>query len=87
MSIPPLPFVSFGEEIGKEEAIKYMVLIHQGSAPTPREPEAWASLSQDEQSAVYAAYKWINETLGVTAGLELASPETATPCGCRTAGR
>lgn len=58
--------------------MKYMVLIHQGSAPTPREPEAWASLSQDEQAAVYAAYRSINETPGVTPGLELAPPETAT---------
>ena len=29
--------------------MKYMLLIHQGDAPTPRSPEAWATLSEDEQ--------------------------------------
>jgi hypothetical protein len=41
-----------------------MLLIHQGDTPTPRSPEAWAQLSEDEQNAVYAAYKAINETPG-----------------------
>ena len=35
-------------------------------------------LSEDEQKAVYAAYKAINETPGVTPGLQLQPPETAT---------
>jgi hypothetical protein len=58
--------------------MKYMLLIHQGDAPTPRSPGAWASLSEDERNAVYAAYQAINETPGVTTGLQLAAPETAT---------
>jgi hypothetical protein len=58
--------------------MKYMMLIHQGTTPTPRDPEAWATLSQDEQNAVFADYKGINETPGVTSGLQLAEPETAT---------
>ena len=29
--------------------MKYMLLIHQGDTPTPREPEEWARLSEDEQ--------------------------------------
>jgi hypothetical protein len=58
--------------------MKYMLLIHQGDTPTPQDPDAWARLSQEEQKAVYAAYKGINETPGVTSGLGLASPETAT---------
>ena len=29
--------------------MKYMLLIHQGAAPTPRSPEAWATLSENEQ--------------------------------------
>jgi hypothetical protein len=58
--------------------MKYMLLIHQGSTPTPRSPEAWASLSEEEQNAVVADYKAINETPGVTSGLQLADPETAT---------
>jgi hypothetical protein len=58
--------------------MKYMLLIHQGDAPTPRSPEDWAKLSEDEQKAVYADYMAINETAGVTSGLQLQDPETAT---------
>src|SRR6266571_4180288 len=36
------------------------------------------SLSADEQNAVYAAYKAINETPGVSPGLQLQPPEAAT---------
>src|SRR6476469_9660753 len=62
----------------KEDTLKYMLLIHQGTTPTTNSPEDWARLSQDEQQAVYAAYQKINENPGVTAGLGLAPPETAT---------
>ncbi len=58
--------------------MKYMLLIHQGDAPTPRSPDEWASLSEDEQKAVYADYQAINETPGVSPGLQLDSPEMAT---------
>jgi hypothetical protein len=58
--------------------MKYMLLIHQGDAPTPRNPDEWAKLSEDEQKAVYADYQAINETPGVTSGLQLGDPETAT---------
>jgi hypothetical protein len=58
--------------------MKYMLLIHQGDTPTPRDTEAWARLSEDEQNAVFADYKAINETPGVTSGLQLQDPETAT---------
>ena len=58
--------------------MKYMLLIHQGDTPTPRDPEAWARLSEDEQKAVFADYQALNETPGVTPGLQLAEPDTAT---------
>jgi hypothetical protein len=58
--------------------MRYMLLIHQGSTPTPYDPEAWARLSPDEQGAVYADYKAINETPGVTPGVQMQPPETAT---------
>ena len=58
--------------------MKYMLLIHQGDAPTPRSPEDWNRLSEDEQKAVYADYKAVSETPGVTPGLQLGDPETAT---------
>jgi hypothetical protein len=58
--------------------MKYLLLIHQGDTPTPRDPEAWARLSEEEQNAVYADYQAINQTPGVTPGLQLGEPETAT---------
>ena len=58
--------------------MKYMLLIHQGDTPTPRDPDAWAKLSEDEQKAVYADYMAINQTDGVSPGVQLDSPETAT---------
>jgi hypothetical protein len=57
--------------------MKYMLLIHQGSTPTPRSDE-WESLSEGEQKAVYGAYKAINETPGVSPGVQMQPPETAT---------
>jgi hypothetical protein len=58
--------------------MKYMLLIHQGDAPTPRDPDAWANVPEDEQKAVFADYQAINQTPGVTPGLGLQDPETAT---------
>ncbi|HEX2507716.1 MAG TPA: YciI family protein [Miltoncostaeaceae bacterium] len=58
--------------------MRYILLIHQGTAPTPRSPEDWATLSEEEQRAVYADYQAVNETAGVTPGYGLQPPETAT---------
>ena len=59
--------------------MKYMLLIHQGTTPTPRDPEAWDRLSEEEQKAVFAAYKAINETPGRHARrCRCSRPETAT---------
>ena len=58
--------------------MKFMLLIHQGSTPTPRTPDAWAQLSEQEQQAVFADYRAINQTPGVSPGLQLQDPETAT---------
>ncbi len=57
--------------------MKYMLLIHQGTTPTPGSNE-WESLSEDEKNAVYADYKAINETPGVSPGVQMQPPETAT---------
>jgi hypothetical protein len=62
----------------KEDTVKYMLMIHQGDAPTPRDPEAWAALPEAEQQRVYEAYRSINETAGVTPGLQLQPADTAT---------
>jgi hypothetical protein len=58
--------------------MKFMLLIHQGTTPTPQDPDAWSRLPEEEQQAVYADYKAINETPGVTSGLQMQPPETAT---------
>lgn len=57
--------------------MKFMLLIHQGDTPTPRDPDAWARLSEQEQQAVYADYKAINQTPGVTPGVAMQPPEMA----------
>jgi len=58
--------------------MRYMLLIHQGTTPTPRDPDAWGRLSQDEQQAVFADYQAINQHPGVTSGQQLDEPDTAT---------
>ena len=57
--------------------MKYMLLIHQGTTPLPGTDE-WNALSAEEQGAVYASYQEINQTPGVTAGVRMEGPETAT---------
>jgi hypothetical protein len=66
-----------GDHPHKEEAMKYMLLIHQGDTPLPGSDE-WENLSEDEQKAVYADYQAINQTPGVTSGVQMQPPETAT---------
>jgi hypothetical protein len=58
--------------------MKYMLLIQQGDTPTPQSPDEWARLSEDEQKAIYGAYQAINETPGVSSGIWMQPPETAT---------
>ena len=58
--------------------MKYLLLIYQGDAPTPRDQEAWSKLSEEEQKAVYADYGAINQTPGVEPGLQMQPPELAT---------
>jgi hypothetical protein len=66
--------------------MKYMLLIHQGDAPRPgrdgesnqRAVSEFESLSEDEQKAIYGEWKAINETPGVSPGVQLQPPETAT---------
>jgi hypothetical protein len=58
--------------------MKYMLLIHHGDAPTPYSPEDWGRLSEDEQKEVAEGYQAINETPGVSPGVQMQPPETAT---------
>jgi hypothetical protein len=59
--------------------MKYVLLIHQGTTPTPDDPEPWGKLSEEEQKQVFADYQAINQTPGVTPNdYRLGPPETAT---------
>ena len=58
--------------------MKYMLLIHHGTAPTPRAPDEWARLSAAEQKAVYDDYRAVSTAPGATPGQELDDPGTAT---------
>ncbi|TMK67388.1 MAG: hypothetical protein E6G60_01060 [Actinobacteria bacterium] len=58
--------------------MQYVMLIYQGTTPLPTSPDDWATLSEEEQKAVYADYAAINQTPGVTPGLPLGLPENAT---------
>jgi hypothetical protein len=62
----------------KEQLMQYLALIYQGTTPVPTDEEAWATLSAEEQQAVYADYKALNEHPGVTPGLPMGLPEHAT---------
>jgi hypothetical protein len=58
--------------------VRYMLLIHHGDSSTPDEQEAWDRLSPDEQKQIAADYQAVNQTPGVTPGLWMEPPETAT---------
>jgi hypothetical protein len=58
--------------------MKYMLLIQQGDTPTPGSPDEWVRLSEDEQKAIYRDYQAVNETPGVSPGVWMQPPETAT---------
>ena len=53
--------------------MKYIMLIYQGPAL-----ERQAALTEEEQKQVSADYQGINQTPGVTPGLQLADPGNAT---------
>jgi len=57
--------------------MKYMLLIHHGTTPTPPSPE-WDALTDEQKGAAAGAYQAINETPGVTPGVWMQPPETAT---------
>ena len=58
--------------------MRYMLLIHPGDAPTPYAPDGWARLSDAEREEVTTAYRAIDEAPGVSPGVQMQPPETAT---------
>jgi hypothetical protein len=63
-------------EPNRENAMNFVLLIHQGQTPLPGSPE-WEALPADEQKAIYADYAALNATAGVTPGLPLGTPQQA----------
>ena len=57
--------------------MKYMLFIYQGTTPTP-DTEGWAQLSDEERNEVFAAYREVSSTPGVTSGERMQPPESAT---------
>jgi hypothetical protein len=53
--------------------MQYIMLIYQGTAL-----DRQATLPEEEQKQVYADYQAVNQTEGVTAGLPMGLPESAT---------
>ena len=64
----------------EEEAMKYIMLIYQGTAL-----ERQAALPEEEQKRVYADYQGINQTPGVTPGCRWASPRMRPQCASKAA--
>ena len=57
--------------------MKYLLLIHQGTTPLPG-TDAWERLSEDERAPSTRTTRRSTQTPGVTPGLQLQPPETAT---------
>ena len=57
--------------------MKYLLLINQGSTPTPYS-DGWDSVDDETKQAIYRDYQEINENPKVTPGMQLQPPETAT---------
>jgi len=78
LSISALP-VRLLIDSPNEEAFREVHAAHPpGHHADAARPDAWATLSQEEQQAIAAAYQEINRTPGVTPGNGLGPPETAT---------
>jgi hypothetical protein len=78
VSIVAVPVRLIRDHPEQEDAMKYMLLIHQGTTPTPGDPEAWARLSEEERKRVYADYQAVSQTPGVSPGVQMDGPEAAT---------
>jgi hypothetical protein len=61
-----------------EELVQFALLIYQGTTPLPTNPDAWGTLSEEEQKTIYGDYAALNKTPGVAPGLPLGLPQDAT---------
>jgi hypothetical protein len=60
----------------KEDDMKFVLLIYQGTTPLPGS-DRWNALSETERKAIYTDYTELNKTAGVTPGLPLGLPGAA----------
>jgi hypothetical protein len=60
----------------KEDDMKFVLLIYQGTTPLPGS-DRWKALSEAEQRTIYADYAEVNRAPGVTPGLPLGLPNAA----------
>src|SRR5215211_1483227 len=60
----------------RRNLMQFVLLIYQGSTPLPN-TDAWSSLPEEEQRAIYADYAALNKTPGLAPGLPLGLPENA----------
>jgi hypothetical protein len=56
--------------------MKFVMLIYQGTTPLPG-TEAWKTVPEQEQKAIYAEYVGVTKAPGVTPGLPLGLPAAA----------
>jgi hypothetical protein len=60
----------------KEDGMKFVLLIYQGTTPLPGS-DRWKALSVVDQKRIYAEYAQVNGSAGVTPGLPLGMPSAA----------
>ncbi|HEY7256545.1 MAG TPA: YciI family protein [Solirubrobacterales bacterium] len=63
--------------LSKGGTMQYMLIINQGTTPTPQSEE-WDRLPDDDKRRIADDYRAVSSTPGVTPGLWLSPPETAT---------
>ena len=73
-----------GEDSPRGGTMQYVMLIIQGTTPTPQSP-SWATLSEAEQQAVYADYAAINKDERITPACRSACRRTPRRSASRTA--
>ena len=58
--------------------MRYLLLIHQGTTPTPRDPEAWEGSAKTSRRRSTPPTGSSTKLRGVTPGVAMEAPETAT---------
>jgi hypothetical protein len=73
----PVTFALANPSSGRKEiAMKYVLMIYQGTTPLPGS-DRWKALSAAEQKQIYADYAELTEAPGISSGLPLGRPDAA----------